>query len=101
MVANFVEYQPLVENRHGIHKMISRIKAEEEIWNKVCDEIFRIDELLERDKELRALSRYVKDVFGVKVVVGTPDDARKLQTTLESVWKAMTSPSAAREAGTG
>ncbi|MEC9465575.1 MAG: hypothetical protein VX834_07315 [Myxococcota bacterium] len=85
LVANFVEYQPLVENRHGIHKMISRIKAEEEIWNKVCDEIFRIDELLERDKELRALSRYVKDVFGVKVVVGTPDDARKLQTTLESL----------------
>ena len=52
--------------------MISRIKAEEEIWNKVCDEIFRIDELLERDKKLRALSRYVKDVFGVKVVVRHP-----------------------------
>ena len=85
LIANFVEYQPLVGNQHGIHKMISRIKAEEEIWNKVCDEIFRIDELLERDKELRALSRYVKDVFGIKIVVGTLDDARRLQQTLESL----------------
>ena len=85
LIANFVEYQPLLENHHSIHKMISRIKAEEEIWNKVCDEIFRIDELLLRDKELRSLSRYVKDVFGVKVVVGTPDDARRLQATLEEL----------------
>ena len=40
LVANFVEYQPTRMNPLTVHKMISRIKAEEEIWNKVCDEIF-------------------------------------------------------------
>ena len=65
--------------------MISRIKAEEEIWNKVCDELFKIDELVTRDKELAKLSRYVKDVFGLKVVVSTPDKARELQEQLEAM----------------
>ncbi|MEO0604464.1 MAG: hypothetical protein AAF211_23725, partial [Myxococcota bacterium] len=64
LVANFVEYQPLQHNPWGIHKMLSRIKAEEEIWNKVTDEIFQIDQLIRRDKKRRALGRYVKDVFG-------------------------------------
>ena len=41
-----------------------RIKAEEEIWNKVVDEIFEVDSLVERDKELRHLSRYVKKFPG-------------------------------------
>ncbi|MBM64197.1 MAG: hypothetical protein CL484_14705 [Acidobacteria bacterium] len=83
LVANFVEYQPLLENDYAIHKMISRVKAEEEIWNKVCDEIFRLDELIQKDKQFRTLSPFIKDVFGVKVVVGTPDDARYLQAALE------------------
>lgn len=89
LVANFVEYQPLVENERSIHKMISRIKAEEEIWNKVVDELFELDHLIARDKELRRLSRYVKDVFGVKLVVGTRRDVPPLQATLEQLrWSA-------------
>ncbi|MCA9566174.1 MAG: hypothetical protein KC561_21910, partial [Myxococcales bacterium] len=66
-----------------IHKFISRIKAEEEIWNKVCDEIFQLDELVIRDKELRSLSRYVKDVFGVKIVVSAPERVDPLYRALK------------------
>lgn len=91
LVVNFVEYEPLERNDHGVHKIISRIKAEEEIWNKVVDEIFDIDSLIARDKELRHLSRFVKDVFGIKLVVGSAEQARDLQAKLESlIWTEQT-----------
>jgi len=83
LVANMVEYQPTEPNLHGVHKIISRIKAEEELWNKVVDEIFGLDSLVTRDKQLRHLSYYVKDIFGVKIVVGTPEDAIQLHDELE------------------
>lgn len=82
LIANFVEYQPTALNRFAVHKMSTRIKAEEELWNKVCDELFSLDTLVAKDKELRNLSRYVKDVFGLKIVVGKPEDAQDLQSTL-------------------
>jgi hypothetical protein len=85
LVANFVEYQPTALNRFAVHKMTTRIKAEEELWNKVCDELFSLDTLVARDKELRNLSRYVKDVFGLKIVVGKPEDAQGLQETLSAL----------------
>ena len=91
LVVNFVEYEPLERNDHGVHKVISRIKAEEEIWHKVVDEIFDLDSLVARDKELRHLSRFVKDIFGVKLVVGSAEHARELQATLESLtWSEQT-----------
>ena len=83
LVANVVEYQPMQPNSHGVHKIISRIKAEEELWNKVVDEIFGLDSLVHRDKELRHLSYYVKDIFGVKIVVGTPEEVVALHRELE------------------
>ncbi|MCS6912719.1 MAG: hypothetical protein RMK29_21555 [Myxococcales bacterium] len=83
LVANFVEYLPQAENPFGIHRIISRIKAEEELWNKVADEIFDLDDLVRRDKKLCHLSRYVKDVFGIKVVVGDSRAVRRLQAELE------------------
>lgn len=82
LVANFVEYQPFEMGDYGIYKIASRIKAEEEIWNKVVDAIFDIDRLVRRDKKLRELSRYVKDVFGLKVVVGTVRGVQRLQQVL-------------------
>ena len=89
LVANMVEYQPTEPNFHGVHKIISRIKAEEELWNKVVDEIFGLDSLVTRDKQLRHLSYYVKDIFGVKIVVGTPEDAIQLHDELERLtWEA-------------
>ena len=74
LVANVVDYLPTEQNSWGIYRMTTRIKAEEEIWNKVVDEIFDLDTLVNRDKQLRHLSRYVKDVFGIKIVVGEADN---------------------------
>jgi len=85
LVANFVEYDALEVNEWGVFKCISRIKAEEEIWNKVVDEIFEIDNLVKREKELRHLSRFVKDVFGLKIVVGDEEQARRCQKKLENL----------------
>ncbi|MDX1524086.1 MAG: hypothetical protein R3264_20825, partial [Anaerolineae bacterium] len=72
-------------NRFDIHRIISRIKAEEEIWNKVVDEIFDLDSIVTRDKELKHLSRYVKDIFGIKIVVGEADNVYHVQDTLEAL----------------
>jgi hypothetical protein len=83
LVANVVEYQPDVPNAAGIHKLISRIKAEEQIWNKVVDVIFGFDRLVRADKQLRHLGRFVKDVFGVKAIVGDPEEARALHESLQ------------------
>ena len=89
LVANMVEYQPTEPNSFGVQKIISRIKAEEELWNKVVDEIFRLDSLVARDKELRHLSYYVKDIFGIKVVVGAPEEVVRFHSTLlETRWSA-------------
>jgi hypothetical protein len=85
LVANRVEYLPTEENPHHVHKILSRIKAEEEIWNKVVDEIFDVDALVSRDKQLRHLSRFVKDVFGVKIVVGAATDVHPLHRFLEEL----------------
>ena len=85
LVANVVEYQPRSMGRFSVHKVISRIKAEEEIWNKVVDEIFGLDTLVNRDKQLRELSRFVKDVFGIKFVVDEAADVLRLQDALASL----------------
>ncbi len=82
LVSNVVEYQATEPNRFAIYKILSRVKAEEEIWNKVVDEIFNLDAIVLRDKSLRHLSRFVKDVFGVKIVVGDKDAVYKLQKAL-------------------
>jgi hypothetical protein len=66
--ANFVEYLPAGRTHNGVNRLTSRVKAEEELWNKVTDELFHVDELLTRDKHLKQYSKYVKDIFGIKVV---------------------------------
>lgn len=81
--ANFVEYLPTIRGTQGINRITSRVKAEEEIWNKVTDEIFQIDQLLRRDKQLQQYSKYVKDVFGVKIVCETDEFCRSVHNTLE------------------
>lgn len=83
LVVNVVEYQPLEPNKYGIYKIISRIKAEEELWNKVVDEIFDLDSLVRRDKQLSHLSRYIKDVFGIKIVVGAALEVQKFDEVLQ------------------
>ena len=85
LVANVVEYHPEAINDWRIYKMVSRIKAEEQIWNKVVDTIFGLDRLVQQDKQLRHLNRFVKDVFGVKFVVGDQDAVRALQEAICSL----------------
>ena len=66
--ANFVEYLPPARPATGVNRITSRVKAEEELWNKVADELFGLDELVQRDKHLRQYSKYIKDIFGLKIV---------------------------------
>lgn len=68
LAANFVEYIPLGHPSSGVNRLTSRVKAEEELCNKVADEIFLLDELVARDKQLRQYSKFVKDIFGIKIV---------------------------------
>lgn len=96
LVANMVEYQPTEPNPWSIYRLHTRIKAEEAIWNKVVDEIFDLDRLVRHDKALRHLSRYVKDIFGIKLVVGEIEDVYRLHTALrDQCW----STGALREVG--
>ncbi len=89
LVANVVDYQPIEPNPYSVHRISTRIKAEEEIWNKVVDEIFDLDTIVVRDKQLRHLSRYVKDIFGVKIVVGEISDIYRMQSALTTLdWSA-------------
>jgi hypothetical protein len=85
LVSNVVEYEADAPNELQVYRLLTRIKAEEEIWNKVADEIFELDRLVLRDKQLMHLGRYVKDVFGVKIVVGTSADAERVQQHLETL----------------
>lgn len=85
LVANTVDYQPTEPNPLGIHRISTRIKAEEQIWNKVVDELFDLDRIVRNDKQLRHLSRYVKDIFGIKIVVGTADDVYQVQEALAAL----------------
>ena len=86
LVANMVEYQPTEFNEYNIHKICSRIKAEEEVWNQVVDAIFDIDRIIQRDKQLYPLNRYIKDVFGIKIVVNEVSDAYRIQAVLEGLY---------------
>jgi hypothetical protein len=85
LVSNVVEYEADAPNPHSVYRLLTRIKAEEEIWNKVADEIFELDRLVLKDKQLRHLGRYVKDVFGVKMVVGTAEECERLHQVLETL----------------
>jgi hypothetical protein len=85
LISNVVEYEADAPNEFSVYRLLTRIKAEEEIWNKVADEIFELDRLVLKDKQLRHLGRYVKDVFGVKIVVGTSEEAERLHQMLEKL----------------
>jgi hypothetical protein len=82
LVSNVVEYEPTAPSTLNVYRILTRIKAEEEIWNKVVDELFDLDRIVLRDKQLQHLSRYVKDVFGIKIVVGSEDDADRVHEHL-------------------
>lgn len=82
LVANSVHYEGKTPNRFDTLKLISRIKAEQAIWNKVVDHIFEFDQLVKADKQLKHLSPFVKDVFGVKLLTSDEKSAYRLQDKL-------------------
>ncbi len=83
--ANFVEYIPLGRTTSGVNRITSRVKAEEELWNKVADEIFGLDRIVERDKHLRHYSKYVKDIFGLKIVCENDEACLLVHRRLEEL----------------
>ncbi|MGH9552612.1 MAG: hypothetical protein ACRD3W_24745, partial [Terriglobales bacterium] len=83
--ANFVEYLPLSRPETGVNRLTSRVKAEEELWNKVTDEIFMLDELVSRDKHLQQYSKFVKDIFGLKIICEDDATCMRVYERLKSV----------------
>jgi hypothetical protein len=82
LVANFVHYEGKSLNSFDTLKLISRIKAEQAIWNKVVDHIFDFDQLIQADKQLKHLSPFVKDIFGIKLLTSDEKTAFQLQDRL-------------------
>lgn len=67
--ASFMELRPLeTVPDAAATRVLTRVKVEDQIWNKVCDACFDIDRLVRRDKILNLQSKYIKDVFGIKVL---------------------------------
>lgn len=85
LTANFVEYIPRAQTKTGVNRLTSRVKAEEELWNKVADELFHLDELVTRDKHLRQYSKYVKDIFGIKIVCDDDGTCMRVHEMLKTI----------------
>lgn len=67
--ASFLELRPLGSvSRALATRVLTRVKVDDQIWNKVCDAFFDVDALVRRDKILNRQSKYIKDVFGIKVL---------------------------------
>ncbi|MFT7579471.1 MAG: hypothetical protein ACI9MR_001135 [Myxococcota bacterium] len=84
--ASFLELRPLemTEEAHAT-RVLTRVKANEQIWNKVCDALFDIDSLVQRDKILNKRSKYVKDVFGIKILTPHRSDSYRVNEALMGV----------------
>jgi len=95
--ANFVEYLPPVRPGSGVNRLTSRVKAEEELWNKVTDEIFLLDQVVSRDKHLRHFSKYVKDIFGVKIICEDEPTCRRVHEQIREI--ALSGPDLAQRGG--
>jgi len=85
VTANFVEYVPIARPMSGVNRLTSRVKAEEELWNKVADEIFVLDEMLIRDKHLQHYSKYIKDIFGIKIICEDEPTCLRVHEQLEAM----------------
>ena len=83
--ANFVEYLPLARPGTGVNRLTSRVKAEEELCNKITDEIFSLDQLVSRDKHLRQYSKFIKDIFGIKIVCEDENTCIEVHERLQQI----------------
>jgi len=84
--ASFLEFRPLeIVDARVATRVITRVKANDAIWNKVCDALFEIDQVISRDKILNSKSKYVKDVFGIKILVIQPHDCYLVENQLDDM----------------
>lgn len=84
--ASFLELRPLAMPDDGlVNRVMTRVKANEQIWNKVCDALFEIDSILQRDKILNNRSKYIKDVFGIKVLTPRRADSYAVDRALRTM----------------
>lgn len=84
--ASFLEHRPLESRPDGLAtRIMTRVKVDDQIWNKVCDALFDIDSVVRRDKVLNAASKYIKDVFGVKVLTQRREDSYRVAEVLSSM----------------
>ncbi len=84
--ASFLEIRPLEAGTGALaSRVMTRVKADEQVWNKVCDAFFDIDALVRRDKLLNQSSKYIKDVFGIKVLTADRDASYRVHKRLEGL----------------
>lgn len=84
--ASFLELWPL-ESREDAPatRVLTRVKSSDQIWNKVCDALFEIDTIVQRDKILNGGSKYIKDVFGIKILTPRRVDSYTVNETLANM----------------
>jgi len=84
--ASFLEFRPMANCEHALAaRVMTRVKANDSIWNKVCDALFDIDNLVERDKILNPKSKYIKDVFGIKVLTYSEPDSYQAEEAVNQM----------------
>jgi len=84
--ASFLELWPLSTTEDApATRVLTRVKTNDQIWNKVCDALFEVDDLVERDKILNSGSKYIKDVFGVKVLTPRRVDSYQVEAMLSDI----------------
>ncbi|MDP6944654.1 MAG: hypothetical protein QF464_10935, partial [Myxococcota bacterium] len=84
--ASFLELRPLeAVVTAPATKVLTRVKVDDQIWNKVCDAFFDVDNLVTRDKILNPLSKYIKDVFGIKILTAGPEQSYEIAEILTDI----------------
>jgi hypothetical protein len=84
--ASFLELRPLEAVSDAMAmRVLTRVKVDDQIWNKVCDALFDVDNLIARDKLLNPLSKYIKDVFGIKALTTNQERAYRVAGSLNTM----------------
>ncbi|MGB0591935.1 MAG: hypothetical protein ACPGU1_19820 [Myxococcota bacterium] len=84
--ASFLELRPLEGVKTPLAmRVLTRVKVDDQIWNKVCDALFDVDSLVARDKILNPLSKYIKDVFGIKALTINNERAYEVVDALSAM----------------
>lgn len=84
--ASFLELWPLESREEApATRVLTRVKSNDQIWNKVCDALFDIDSIVARDKILNSRSKYIKDVFGIKILTPRRVDSYNVHQLLGEV----------------